>query len=111
MDVLPGVQPRGLFRGHLQEHPVPVWNPWHALPDAWSGPSCTRTCTSRAVVLKQSNPHVAPLAVNVVYKVAGPRDLAGEDARLRVVVLSAVIEQFVELHGAPTGGKAPSAQR
>ncbi|KAL0600612.1 hypothetical protein AAY473_030491 [Plecturocebus cupreus] len=53
------------------------------------------------VVLEQSNPHVAPLAVNVVCKVVDTRDLTGEDACLRAVVLPAVIKQFVKLHWGP----------
>lgn len=50
-DVLPGVQPNGLFRGHLQDFPVPgpgATAPRCGRPGPGS-PSCTRrTCTSRA---------------------------------------------------------------
>lgn len=104
MDILPSIQSRSLFRGHLEEHPVSGPEQQHRAPGRLVQEALLVLVIRvhhGLVVLEQSNPHVAPLAVNVVCKVVDPRDLTGEDARLRVVVLSAVIEQFVKLHWGP----------
>lgn len=108
MNVLPGIESCRLLGWHLNVNLVSVHQ-----RDNGAARSLVQEALlvliigvhQRLVVLEQRHPDAGPFTVDVVSEVVDAGDLAGEDPCLGVVVLPAVVEELVELHGHPDPGE------
>lgn len=108
MNVLPSIESCCLFGWHLNVNLVSV----HQLNDGTPGGLVQEALLvlivgvhQRLVVLEQSHPDAGPFTVNMVGEVVDPGDLTGEDPCRGIVVLPAIVEEFVELHGHANAGE------
>lgn len=108
MNVLPGIESCRLLGWHLNVNLVSGHQLHHGAARSLVQEALLVLVVGvheRLVVLVERHPHVGAFAVDVVGEVVDAGDLAGEDARLRVVVLPPVVQELVELHGHPDAGE------